>query len=306
MNYQNEALESINQNLQESKELLSEAKSTLASVNSQIDTKLSEAKSTLESELNSKSKELEQALQANLQSLAKSELLKLYTSEQENIKNLLKQNIDLEALSEKIASSFTSQNESNLKEAVKEALKEDEIYIFLNSKKQELQNEIQNSFNEIDELSQKELKKLDEKIEARFMLYLNTLKEQSKELLKEYINEHKTELFKPFKLDFLKKDLLRDEDFKKSFKDVALQSVVTFINTTSFKDEIDERLLALNAKISEDFFNSIYLQKQKHIANNILMSISLSSALKEISKELDKISLKDETLLKSQKIFKVI
>lgn len=306
MNYQNEALESINQNLQESKELLSEAKSTLASVNSQIDTKLSEAKSTLESELNSKSKELEQALQANLQSLAKSELLKLYTSEQENIKNLLKQNIDLEALSEKIASSFTSQNESNLKEAVKEALKEDEIYIFLNSKKQELQNEIQNSFNEIDELSQKELKKLDEKIEARFMLYLNTLKEQSKELLKEYINEHKTELFKPFKLDFLKKDLLRDEDFKKSFKDVALQSVVTFINTTSFKDEIDERLLALNAKISEDFFNSIYLQKQKHIANNILMSISLSSALKEISKELDKISLKDETLLKNQKIFKVI
>lgn len=306
MNYENEALDTINQNLQESKELLSEAKSTLASVNSQIDTKLSEAKSTLESELNSKSKELEQALQANLQSLAKSELLKLYTSEQENIKNSLKQNIDLEALSEKIASSFTSQNESNLKEAVKEALKEDEIYIFLNSKKQELQNEIQNSFNEIDELSQKELKKLDEKIEARFMLYLNTLKEQSKELLKEYINEHKTELFKPFKLDFLKKDLLRDEDFKKSFKDVALQSVVTFINTTSFKDEIDERLLALNAKISEDFFNSIYLQKQKHIANNILMSISLSSALKEISKELDKISLKDETLLKSQKIFKVI
>lgn len=306
MNYENEALDTINQNLQESKELLSEAKSTLASVNSQIDTKLSEAKSTLESELNSKSKELEQALQANLQSLAKSELLKLYASEQENIKNLLKQNIDLEALSEKIASSFTSQNESNLKEAVKEALKEDEIYIFLNSKKQELQNEIQNSFNEIDELSQKELKKLDEKIEARFMLYLNTLKEQSKELLKEYINEHKTELFKPFKLDFLKKDLLRDEDFKKSFKDVALQSVVTFINTTSFKDEIDERLLALNAKISEDFFNSIYLQKQKHIANNILMSISLSSALKEISKELDKISLKDETLLKSQKIFKVI
>lgn len=306
MNYQNEALESINQNLEQSKELLSEAKSTLASVNSQIDTKLSEAKSTLESELNSKSKELEQALQANLQSLAKSELLKLYADEQENIKNLLKQNIDLEALSEKIASSFTSQNESNLKEAVKEALKEDEIYIFLNSKKQELQNEIQNSFDEIDELSQKELKKLDEKIEARFMLYLNTLKEQSKELLKEYINEHKTELFKPFKLDFLKKDLLRDEDFKKSFKDVALQSVVTFINTTSFKDEIDERLLALNAKISEDFFNSIYLQKQKHIANNILMSISLSSALKEISKELDKISLKDETLLKSQKIFKVI
>ncbi|ASQ30237.1 hypothetical protein CAV_0570 [Campylobacter avium LMG 24591] len=306
MNYENEALDTINQNLQESKELLSEAKSTLASVNSQIDTKLSEAKSTLQSELNSKSKELEQALQANLQSLAKSELLKLYTSEQENIKNSLKQNIDLEALSEKIASSFTSQNESNLKEAVKEALKEDEIYIFLNSKKQELQNEIQNSFNEIDELSQKELKKLDEKIEARFMLYLNTLKEQSKELLKEYINEHKTELFKPFKLDFLKKDLLRDEDFKKSFKDVALQSVVTFINTTSFKDEIDERLLALNAKISEDFFNSIYLQKQKHIANNILMSISLSSALKEISKELDKISLKDETLLKSQKIFKVI
>lgn len=306
MNYENEALDTINQNLQESKELLSEAKSTLASVNSQIDTKLSEAKSTLESELNSKSKELEQALQANLQSLAKSELLKLYTSEQENIKNSLKQNIDLEALSEKIASSFTSQNESNLKEAVKEALKEDEIYIFLNSKKQELQNEIQNSFNEIDELSQKELKKLDEKIEARFMLYLNTLKEQSKELLKEYINEHKTELFKPFKLDFLKKDLLRDEDFKKSFKDVALQSVVTFINTTSFKDEIDERLLALNAKISEDFFNSIYLQKQKHIANNILMSISLSSALKEISKELDKTSLKDETLLKSKKIFKVI
>lgn len=306
MNYQNEALESINQNLEQSKELLSEAKSTLASVNSQIDTKLSEAKSTLESELNSKSKELEQALQANLQSLAKSELLKLYTNEQENIKNSLKQNIDLEALSEKIASSFTSANESKLKEAVKEALKEDEIYIFLNGKKQELQNEIQNSFNEIDELSQKELKKLDEKIEARFMLYLNTLKDESKELLKEYINEHKAELFKPFKLDFLKKDLLRDEDFKKSFKDVALQSVVTFINTTSFKDEIDERLLALNAKISEDFFNSIYLQKQKHIANNILMSISLSSALKEISKELDKISLKDETLLKSQKIFKVI
>lgn len=311
MNYENEALSKIDENLKQSKELLDSLKEQFSeqNLNLKIENELNKSKEALQTSLKEKLKSFETLFLNSLNENVKSELLKLYESKKEDLKGFVKEEIDLNELSKSIASSFLNENLNNLKESLNEALQNDELFLLLNEKKKELNIEAQNALSQLDKALENELLALDKKIEDRFLLYLNSLKEQSKELLKEYINEHKTELFKPFKLDFLKDALLKDEDFKKTYKEVALQSVVTFINTDTFKDEIENTLLNMNAKISDEFFNSIYLHKQKFVANASLASISLSNALKELSKELSKLSLNDDKKENDEtykKIFKVV
>ncbi|WP_297192414.1 hypothetical protein [uncultured Campylobacter sp.] len=317
MNYTNEALNAIEEKLKQSKELLSALQTDFSQENleSKINAELNEAKTQLQEFLQSKEAQIKDELNKTLNESIKTNFLELFESKKEAIKSFIASSINLDDLSQKTAQSFLDENLENLKELLNQALKGDEFFAILNEKRQALSQKTQEGILELDKEINKNLKELDKKIDERFLLYLQSLKDQSKEIVKEYINEHKAELFKPFKLDFLKEDILKDEDFKKTYKEIALQSIVTLVNTSTFKADIEEILLQMNAKISDAFFSSVYLQKHKFISNAILMSVSLSNALTEVSKQLDKHFSKDESLTqekpnfinkKRKKVFKVV
>ena len=305
MTYENVGLNEITEKINELETLLNEAKQNLS--DSVILEKFSFSFKSLESALkseitkaNEKSKEsLENQINLDITNNTKT----LFDEAKDEILAELKANVDLDILSNKVSKEFLKENEKNLENALKTELTKQNFNEIIKEYKQELNN----SLNESLEQGAEAFKSLENELNEINLNYKKIVDKKSTSVLKEYINEHKASLFKPFSLNFIKKDIIEDKDFKNEVKEVTKQSVNEYVINRGVKDELSEVLLNINKDISDDFFNSVYMREQRYLHNIILASMSLINELKLINLNMNALSgLLNGDAFEKQNIYKVV
>ncbi|TQR31799.1 hypothetical protein DMB92_05270 [Campylobacter sp. MIT 99-7217] len=280
MNYENANLAEISRLKDELKELLNEAKLSLEqeAINEKLAFSFESLKDELKALLQKQSKESKESLEKDFKLSVQTSTKELFEQSKEEALDEIKQGFDYANLSEEVIKNFTEQESilDNFRLVLKTRLENVPVADIVDNFKEDLNAHFEKSVNECEKIEQK----LKNELENVNFNFHNMLEEKSEEVLKAFIEEHKSELFKPFSLAFLKNDLLKDEDFKAAYKKEARLVLSLHLENTKLKDEFENALLNLNGQISEDFFQSEYLKEQRFLQNIVLSSLALGNELK--------------------------
>lgn len=305
MNYENQALTEIQAKIDALQKLLDEAKAKLEdkAIQDKFAFSFENLEKALKLEIANANKQSTQSLQNQISLDVKQNTSELFALSKDEILKSIAGKIDTGALSLDMAKQFLKENEKNLKSAVGEELKKQDFQTLINAHKLKLDENLQEGLNE----GKKATAKLEKELENINLNYKRLVDEKSEATLKEYINEHKANLFKPFSLNFLKDDILQDRDLKRYYKVIAAESIKDKLNEDGLKEQLNESLLELNQQISDDFFNSFYYNEQRFLQNLILTSLSTINELKILNLTISdlKALIQGEDIDK-QKIYKVI
>ncbi|MFQ6341357.1 hypothetical protein [Campylobacter sp. VTCC 70190] len=303
MNYENMVLNEINEKTQALKTLFDDVKENLS--DSALKKRFDEYFLSLENDLKEEIKNTKEKTQEALEELIKEELKEntkaLFLTSKQDFLNELKANVDYELLADEKAKGFLRENENKLNEAIREALKGQRFQSLI----MECENNLLNSLDEASLKIKQNLEEFKNTLETTHLNYKRMVDEKSEGVLKAYINEHKNTLFKPFNLNFLKDELLKDEELKEELKEIARELIATYITSKGFlKDELEECLLNINKEISEDFFKSEYMKEQIFLNNIVLSNLCLTNELKSLAKI--ELMLKEYPLIYKKKIYKAV
>ena len=303
MNYENMVLNEINEKIQALKTLFDDVKENLS--DSALKKRFDEYFLSLELDLKEEIKNIKEKTQEALEELIKEELKEntkaLFLTSKQDFLNELKANVDYELLADEKAKGFLRENENKLNEAIREALRGQRFQSLI----MECENNLLNSLDEASLKIKQNLEEFKNTLETTHLNYKRMVDEKSEGVLKAYINEHKNTLFKPFNLNFLKDELLKDEELKEELKEIARELIATYITSTGFlKDELEECLLNINKEISKDFFKSEYMKEQIFLNNIVLSNLCLTNELKSLAKI--ELMLKEYPLIYKKKIYKAV
>lgn len=305
MNYENQALNEIQAKIDALQKLLDEAKANLEdkAIQDKFAFSFENLEKALKLEIKNANEQSKESLQNQISLDVKQNTSELFALSKDEILKSISAQIDTGALSLDMAKQFLKENEKNLQSVVGEELQKQDFQSIINAHKQSLNENLQASLDE----SKKSAAKLERELGLINLNYKRLVDEKSEATLKEYINEHKASIFKPFSLNFLKDDILQDRDLKRYYKVIAAESIKDKLNEDGLKEEISESLLNLNKEVSDEFFNSAYYNEQRFLQNLVLTSLSTINELKVFNltlNELERLAQGED--IDKQNIYKVI
>lgn len=305
MNYENQALNEIQAKIDALQKLLDEAKANLEdkAIQDKFAFSFENLEKALKLEIKNANEQSKESLQNQISLDVKQNTSELFALSKDEILKSISAQIDTGALSLDMAKQFLKENEKNLQSVVGEELQKQDFQSIINAHKIKLDESLQEELNE----GKKATAKLERELGLINLNYKRLVDEKSERALKEYINEHKASIFKPFSLNFLKDDILQDRDLKRYYKVIAAESIKDKLNEDGLKEEISESLLNLNKEVSDEFFNSAYYNEQRFLQNLVLTSLSTINELKVFNltlNELERLAQGED--IDKQNIYKVI
>lgn len=305
MNYENQALNEIQTKIDTLQKLLDEAKAKLEdkAIQDKFAFSFENLEKALKLEIKNANEQSKESLQNQISLDVKQNTSELFALSKDEILKSISAQIDTGALSLDMAKQFLKENEKNLQSVVGEELQKQDFQSIINAHKIKLDESLQEELNE----GKKATAKLERELGLINLNYKRLVDEKSEATLKEYINEHKASIFKPFSLNFLKDDILQDRDLKRYYKVIAAESIKDKLNEDGLKEEISESLLNLNKEVSDEFFNSAYYNEQRFLQNLVLTSLSTINELKVFNltlNELERLAQGED--IDKQNIYKVI